>query len=220
MPANIADPPSPHTALDIAMMRHCIALSAVAAKRGEFPFAAVVCLDGEVVAETTNEVVKKGDVTRHAEIVAVSQAQAVLGRKDLSRCTIYSNVEPCIMCAFPMRETFISRVIFAISSPMMGGFSKWNVLQDAELSRAMPEAFGPAPEIIAGLLRREAEKVWWSWNPLVWSVIKHRGCFGGATDSDEGHIHALPGRASLVQRLLRLRHNHRATWERGTVHSP
>jgi hypothetical protein len=42
---------------------------------------------------------------------------------------------------------------------MMGGLSKWNALRDSELSKAMPEAFGPVPEVIAGLSRREAEKV-------------------------------------------------------------
>jgi tRNA(adenine34) deaminase len=60
----------------------------------------------------------------------------------------------------------------------MGGLSKWNVLRDNELSRMMPEAFGPAPEVVVGLMQREAEKIWWRWNPLIWAVIKHRGCFG------------------------------------------
>ncbi len=51
----------------------------------------------------------------------------------------------------------ISRAVFAIGSPMIGGFSKWDVLRDSELSKVMPEAFGPVPEVIAGLSPREAE---------------------------------------------------------------
>ena len=197
------------TVVDIAMMQRCIALSATALAHGEFPFAALVCRGNEVVVEATNEVARSGDVTRHAEIIAISEAQKALGRKDLGACTIYSNVEPCVMCSFPMRETSIGRVVFAINSPMMGGFSKWSVLRDGDLSRAMPEAFGPAPEIVCGLLQREAEKVWWTWNPLIWAVIKQRGCFGSETADDVSrHMPALPGRRSLMRRLLQFRHQH------------
>jgi tRNA(adenine34) deaminase len=192
--------------IDTDMMRRCIALSAKAAKRGEFPFAAIIAEGSTVVVEATNAVAQTGDVTRHAELVAISEAQRKLGSKNLSRCTVYSNVEPCVMCSFPMRETSVGRVVFAISSPKMGGLSKWSVLRDEELSRTMPEAFGPAPEIVAGLLRSEAEKVWWTWNPLIWAVIKQRGCFTAKHDGDVyEHIAAEPRRLGLVQWLLRLR---------------
>ena len=60
----------------------------------------------------------------------------------------------------------------------MGGLSKWNVLRDVELSHALPEVFGPVPEVIVGLLREEAEKVWQAWNPVFWAVIKNRGYLG------------------------------------------
>ena len=198
------------TALDGEMMQRCIRHSAVAAKRGEFPFAALICDGGEVVVEAINQVVQLGDVTRHAELVAVSDAQKVLGRKDLSGCTLYSNVEPCPMCSFPIRETRISRVVFAISSPMMGGFSKWNVLRDEELSRAMPEAFGPVPEVVVGLARREAEQVWRHWNPLIWAIIRRRGCFGPelSTAPDPQRFAAIPERFGLLRRLFKPRHNH------------
>jgi tRNA(adenine34) deaminase len=107
------------TSIDVAMMQRCIELSKIATRKGEFPFAAVVCEGQNIVAEEINRVAQNGDVTRHAELLVVSKAQQMLGRKDLSRCTIYSNVEPCVMCAFPIRETRMARVVFAIRSPMM-----------------------------------------------------------------------------------------------------
>jgi tRNA(adenine34) deaminase len=97
--------------LDTAMMERCIGLSATAAQHGEFPFAALICKDGEVVVEAVNRVARSAGVTRHAELVAVSEAQGILGRKDLSDCTLYSNAEHCVMCSFPIRETRIGRVI-------------------------------------------------------------------------------------------------------------
>ncbi len=200
---------SDQSAFDIAMMERCIRHSATAAERGEFPFAALICAGEKVVVETTNQVAQYADVTRHAELVAISEAQKVLGRKNLTGCTLYSNVEPCAMCAFPIRETRMSRVVFAITSPMMGGFSKWNVLRDSELSKVMPEAFGPVPEVIAGLSWREAEKVWQSWNPLIWGIVKYRGCFGH-TDAPVHiqHLDAIPERAGILRRLFTRLYNY------------
>ncbi|MHB8883986.1 MAG: nucleoside deaminase [Methylovirgula sp.] len=165
-------------AIDLKMMMRCIELSRSAAKLGEFPFAALICEGEDIIIEATNRVAREADVTRHAELVAISEAQKLLSRKDLSTCTLYSNVEPCAMCSFPIRETRIHKVVYSIGSPMMGGYSKFSVLKDHEMSKVMPEVFGDAPEIIAGLLQREAERVWWTWNPLIWSVIRYRGCFG------------------------------------------
>jgi tRNA(adenine34) deaminase len=182
------------SAIDARMMRRCIELSAQAVARSELPFACVVCRDGEIVAEAFNRVAADGDVTRHAEILALSEAQRVLGRSDLSDCTIYSNVEPCPMCAFPIRETRIGRVVYAISSPMMGGWSKWNVLGDNEISNAMPEMFGEAPEVAAGLQYREAAAVWRRWNPIFWLGIRFRGCLADPASDDAALM--LQGRRS------------------------
>jgi tRNA(adenine34) deaminase len=172
---------------DSQMMRRCVELSAAAVQRGELPFACVICRDGEIVAETINRVVRDGDVTRHAEVLAISEAQRILGRSDLSDCTVYSNVEPCPMCAFPIRETRIGRVVYAISSPMMGGLSKWNVLGDNEISNVMPEVFGDAPEVAAGLQYREAAAVWRRWNPVFWLAIRFRGCLADPA-KDDAHL--------------------------------
>ena len=207
----------PQLARDTEMMLRCIAIAATAGKQGEFPFAALVCEGDRVLVESTNQVARSGDVTRHAELVAVSTAQTLLGRKNLSGCTLYSNIEPCPMCSFPIRETRISRVAYAISSPIMGGLSRWNVLRDATISDVMPEAFGPVPEVIAGLCRREAEKVWWTSNPIAWMVIKHRGCFGDGTEPEAlesalDQMPALPGRGGWLRKLLTLHHYDRVPW--------
>jgi tRNA(adenine34) deaminase len=164
--------------VDLRLMERCIELSRLAAREGEFPFASLISKDGEIVAEATNRVARDRDVTRHAELLAISTAQELLGKAKLAGCTIYSNIEPCAMCSFPIRESRISRVAFAIASPLMGGFSKWSILRDRELSTVMPETFSDPPQIVAGLMRAEAEQVWRKWNPLIWGVIRYRGCFG------------------------------------------
>jgi tRNA(adenine34) deaminase len=199
-----------HSTAEKIMMQRCIHLSAAATQRGELPFAALICKGDELLVEATNLVVCEGDVTRHAEIVAMSEAQKILGRRDLADCTLYTTVEPCAMCSYAIRETRIARVIYSIKSPMMGGLSKWNVLRDPELSQAMPEVFGPVPEVIAGLLRRDAEKVWSKWNPFYWSVIRLGGYLGGDPQDDCEHLPAIPGRQGLLRRFF-ARHSRKAS---------
>jgi tRNA(adenine34) deaminase len=200
-----------HSDSDIAMMRRCIHLAATSAQLGELPFAALICKDGDVIVESTNRVVQSADITHHAELTAISEAQKILGRADLNGYTLYSIVEPCAMCSFAVRETSISRVVFSLNSPIMGGLSKWNVLRDVELSHALPEVFGPVPEVIVGLLLEEAEKVWQTWNPVFWAVIKNRGYLGSAPASNGAErFDAIPESRSFLRHLFALHRNHSA----------
>jgi tRNA(adenine34) deaminase len=163
--------------LDRRMMQRCIALSVRSGEEGEYPYGVVVCRGGEVVAESINRVARERDVTRHAEVVALSQAQKALGSVSLEDCSIYVSAEPCAICSLAIRETRIGRVVYALRSPHMGGVSKWQVLTDEDLSDTIPEVFAPPPEIIAGFMAHEAENALLRWNPVVWGPIKARGLF-------------------------------------------
>ncbi len=163
--------------VDQMMMARCIALSRKSGNAGEYPFAAVVCRNGAVVAESTNRVTQDGDVTRHAEVVAISKAQGVLRCISLDDCEIYTNTEPCASCCYAIRESRIRRVVYGLTSPLMGGASKWNILGDSDICSAIPEVFAPPPEIISGFMAREAEEALIEWNPLIAEFIKQRGLF-------------------------------------------
>ncbi len=152
-------------------MARCVELSRAAIGEGEYPFGSVIALDGRIVAEATNRTVKEGDVSRHAEVVALSQAQKALSKSELARATLYSNVEPCAMCSYCIREAWVGRVVYALRSPIMGGVSKWNILRDTEIARRIP-VFGPAPEVVIGVLSKEVQQVWQTWNPLAWQVMR------------------------------------------------
>jgi tRNA(adenine34) deaminase len=128
---------SPADVIDATMMRRCLQLSEQAAAAGERPFGAVLALGGKVVASAGNRVEIDRDVTRHAEVVALAEAQHSLKKKELCKHTLYSIVEPCAMCAFAIRECGIHRVVYALASPVMGGMSRWDVLTDKGLT-SMP----------------------------------------------------------------------------------
>jgi tRNA(adenine34) deaminase len=163
------------SALDRAMMTQTIALARQSGAAGEYPYAAIICRNGVVVAQSENRVKRDGDVTRHAEVAAISAAQKALGTVSLDDCTLYANAEPCAFCSYAIRESRIRRVVYGLSSPHMGGVSKWPVMTDEDLSRAIPEVFTPPPEIIGGFMAEEAERGLKDWNALATFILERRG---------------------------------------------
>src|SRR3977135_4274292 len=186
--------------LDREMMTRCIAIAVRSGEEGEYPYGVVIHRAGKVVAESTNRVAHERDVTRHAEGVALSQAQKALGTVNLDDCMIYVSAEPCAYCSYAIRESRMGRVVYGLRSPHMGGGSKWNVLTDNALSETMPEVFDEPPEIIAGFMAYEIEEALVKWNPRIWGVVMKRGLFvAGPVET----VRAYEPAADRGRRLLR-----------------
>jgi tRNA(adenine34) deaminase len=186
------------------MMARCVELSRIAVGKGEYPFGTVIARDGQILAEAINHTIRDGDVTRHAEVIALSQAQKAIGREQLRHYTLYTNIEPCAMCSYCIREAWIGRVVFALSSPVMGGMSKWNILRDDDMASRMPQIFAAVPEVVSGVLAHEAQQAWRDWNPLAWQMIKLRGLLTEPCVHD-GDVHMQPRhRPSIWHYLQRL----------------
>jgi tRNA(adenine34) deaminase len=190
-------------ATDSAMMARCIELSRIAASKGEHPFGTVIALDGRVLAEAINRTVRESDVTRHAEVIALSQAQQAISREELRHYTLYTNVEPCAMCSYCIREAWVGRVVYAIGSPVMGGLSRWNILRDAGLSDRVPQVFGAVPEVVAGVMHHEAQQAWRDWSPLAFQMIKLRGLLTEPRPHAD-HVHVHPAHARSIWHYLRI----------------
>lgn len=162
---------------DVRFMRRCFDLARAASERKELPFGSVVARGAQEISAEANSVRQAQDVTRHAEVCAIVAAQKRLGRAALDGCTLYTNVEPCAFCSYAIRETRIARVVYALGSPLMGGTSRWDVLQDSGISGAMPEVFAPAPEVVSGFLAEEADALLRQVSPMMWAASRQRGLF-------------------------------------------
>ncbi|MFY0408820.1 nucleoside deaminase [Solicola sp. PLA-1-18] len=80
-------------------LQRTVELAEANVHEGGKPFACVVkdASSGEVLVEATNQVAQTGDVTAHAEVVAI-RALAEGGRTDLHGCDVYVTAFPCPMC--------------------------------------------------------------------------------------------------------------------------
>ncbi|MFT5723598.1 MAG: tRNA(adenine34) deaminase [Bacteroidia bacterium] len=142
--------------MDITFMRRCIQLAQQSLSNGDAPFGSIITKDDTLIAEGLNDAGRK--VSEHAEVMALHNAHNKVGSSDLTGYTLFTSCEPCPMCSFMIREYKISRVVFALPSPFMGGFTKWSILQDKEIEQFKP-FFGPPPEVIGGFLESESKKV-------------------------------------------------------------
>jgi tRNA(Arg) A34 adenosine deaminase TadA len=122
-------------------MARCEELAAQARGQGEASVGAVIVRERHVIAEAMEQVVAQHDVTGHAELLAIRAACRNLNTFDLSGCTLYTNVEPCIMCSFAIRETGIEHVVIGRAVEEIGGAtSRFPILTDDSIGswRAPP----------------------------------------------------------------------------------
>jgi len=113
------------SALDLDLLRQSIRLSEQSRERGRHPFAAIVAdASGRVIASAgNNSMPPEGDPTQHAELVAAALAAKALPPEALAECTLYTNAEPCCMCAGAVYWTGIGRVVYALSEHTLLGLT-------------------------------------------------------------------------------------------------
>lgn len=98
-----------------------------AAREGEVPVGAVVAVNGRVLAKGHNQTEALTDVTAHAEMIALTSAQAGLGGRALPECTLYVTVEPCLMCAGAIGWARVGRIVWGADDPKKGFSSHYGL---------------------------------------------------------------------------------------------
>ena len=101
-------------------MREALKEARLAAAAGEMPVGCVIVKGGEIVARAHNECEATGDATRHAELLAIQRAGAATGDWRLNRCTLYSTLEPCPMCAGAIVQARVGRLVYGAKDPGQG----------------------------------------------------------------------------------------------------
>lgn len=133
-------------------MRDALALAGEAASAGDVPVGAVIVQGESIVGRGANRTVRDQDATAHAEMIAIREASAGLGRWRLEDCALYVTLEPCAMCAGAIVLARLARVVFGAWDDKAGmAGSVGDILRSPRLNHQ--------PEVLAGVLADECSAV-------------------------------------------------------------
>jgi tRNA(adenine34) deaminase len=116
----VSDEPIINLQSDHYFMGEALRQAARAFEAEEVPVGAVVVRAGRIIARAYNQVELLNDATAHAEMLALTQAEAVVGDWRLNQCTLYVTKEPCPMCAGALVHVRVARVVFGVGDPKAG----------------------------------------------------------------------------------------------------
>lgn len=87
--------------------------------KGEVPIGAVVVGGNRIIGRGHNMTQQLNDVTAHAEMIAITAAESVIG-KYLDNCSLYVTLEPCLMCAGAIGWSQLKEIIYGATDPKKG----------------------------------------------------------------------------------------------------
>jgi len=147
------------TPQDHDLLTRVFALAQRSRDEGHHPFAAIVAgADGTIIAEAMNA--SSTDRTAHAEMNALRQASQRFSPQQLASATLYSNAEPCAMCAGGTYWSGVGRVVYGMSEKSLLELTGSDP-ENPTLSLPCRQVFaaGQRPTEVIGPLREEEARV-------------------------------------------------------------
>ncbi len=114
-------------------MSKALKAAVTAGEIGEVPIGA--CLideNGELLAAASNRTIIDSDPTAHAEILTIREASARIGNYRLTGSTLYTTIEPCVMCAGALVNARIKRLVYGAADERFGAVETLFRLCDSE----------------------------------------------------------------------------------------
>ena len=133
---------------DIVFMKEALIEAKKAGAIGEVPIGAIVVKDNQIIARGHNLREQTQRSSAHAEMLAIEEANEVIGSWRLEECTLYVTLEPCPMCAGAIVQSRIPRVVFGAKDPKGGCCGTiHNLLQEPK--------FNHESEVVSGVMEKE-----------------------------------------------------------------
>ncbi len=140
-------------------MRQALDQAQVAFEQDEVPIGAVAVFKNQIIGRGYNRTEKLQDPTAHAEIIAITAAANALGTWRLNDVTIFTTVEPCIMCAGALVLARVKKIVFGARDEKFGGCgSVLNVINEEKLNHQIEVTEGILKNESADLMRSFFEK--------------------------------------------------------------
>ena len=131
---------------DTYFMQKALQEAQIAFEQGEVPVGAVITIGERIIAKAHNLTEKLTDVTAHAEMQAITAASEYLGGKYLMDCTLYVNLEPCVMCAGALYWSQIGKVVYGATDSKRGYHLFGNLLH-------------PKTQVVQGVLEEPCSQI-------------------------------------------------------------
>ncbi len=127
---------------------------------GQSPFGACIVKEGKVISCEHNIVWESTDITAHAEIHAIRDANKKLNSIELSGCVIYSTCEPCPMCFTAIHWARIDKIYYGagIEDAKKFGFNELTVSNEVMKSRG-----GSKVKIESGFMKEKCIELFEYW---------------------------------------------------------
>lgn len=132
---------------DERFMQEAYRQAVMAYDENEIPVGAVIVCQNKIIARAYNQVEKLGDVTAHAEMLAITSAQNHLGSKYLNECSLYVTLEPCGMCAGATYWSQLGKIVYAATDEHRG----YHCYSD--------KLVHPKTEVVNGVLEKECRQL-------------------------------------------------------------
>lgn len=116
----------------------------------EIPVVAMIVKNGEILARAHNLKETLNDVTAHAEILAIREAEQKLGNWRLDGCDLYVNLEPCPMCATAIINSRISTVYFGSYDNQFGALGS---------AMDLRKIYNSTLKVYGGIMEKECDEV-------------------------------------------------------------
>jgi tRNA(adenine34) deaminase len=109
-------------AIDMKWMNEALREANKAFELGEVPVGAVITVGDMIIGRGHNMVECLDDATAHAEIIAIGAASKTTSSWRLDKATLYTTLEPCLMCAGAIDACRLGRLVYAAGDSRKGAF--------------------------------------------------------------------------------------------------
>lgn len=86
----------------------------------EVPIGAIIVKNNIVISSRFNMTERFKNPLKHAEMLVLEHSLHLLNTKELSDCTIYVTIEPCLMCYSALSLAKIGKIVFGSKNPKYG----------------------------------------------------------------------------------------------------
>lgn len=127
----------------LPFLKQAVALALAAEAAGNLPIGALMVLNGEVIAEGQNSLLRPHyHPGRHGEIEALKNVPPQLWSQ-ASAMTCYTTLEPCVMCYGTLLLHGVGRIVFGATDPEGGFRTIESSLPSFYYNHARPQWVGP-----------------------------------------------------------------------------